>query len=166
MYEVFNMGCGFVCVVAAADAEAAVQLLRGHYPGAKRIGTVTQRDGVVERLGGEGAAVGGRRRRGRATEVLAQRRCRAEPRPRRDLLDVEVGVLEQPARLEHALGVEPPKRRGPRLGDEAAGERARADRRAASERRDVQRLVEVVQRPAPDGLERIVARRLGAAPAR
>ena len=26
-----------------------VQLLRGHYPGAKRIGTVTQRDGVVER---------------------------------------------------------------------------------------------------------------------
>ena len=49
MYEVFNMGCGFVCVVAAADAEGAVQLLRGHYPGAKRIGTVTQRDGVVER---------------------------------------------------------------------------------------------------------------------
>ncbi len=49
MYEVFNMGCGFVCVVAATDAEEAVQLLRGHYPGAKRIGTVTQRDGVVER---------------------------------------------------------------------------------------------------------------------
>jgi phosphoribosylformylglycinamidine cyclo-ligase len=49
MYEVFNMGCGFVCVVAAVDAEEAVQVLRGHYPGAKRIGTVTQRDGVVER---------------------------------------------------------------------------------------------------------------------
>ena len=28
MYEVFNMGCGFVCVVAAADA-GAVRLLRG-----------------------------------------------------------------------------------------------------------------------------------------
>ena len=47
MYEVFNMGCGFVCVVAAADAEEAVELLRRHHPGAKRIGTVTQRDGVV-----------------------------------------------------------------------------------------------------------------------
>ena len=49
MYEVFNMGCGFVCVVAAADDEAALELLRGHYPGAKRIGTVTDRAGVVER---------------------------------------------------------------------------------------------------------------------
>jgi phosphoribosylformylglycinamidine cyclo-ligase len=49
MYEVFNMGCGFVCVVAAADVEAAVRLLRGHYAAAKRIGTVTDRDGLVER---------------------------------------------------------------------------------------------------------------------
>ena len=49
MYEVFNMGCGFVCVVAAADEEAALELLRGHYPAAKRIGTVTDRDRVVER---------------------------------------------------------------------------------------------------------------------
>jgi phosphoribosylformylglycinamidine cyclo-ligase len=49
MYEVFNMGCGFVCVVAAADADPALELLRGHYPAAKRIGTVTERDGVVER---------------------------------------------------------------------------------------------------------------------
>jgi phosphoribosylformylglycinamidine cyclo-ligase len=49
MYEVFNMGCGFVCVVAAADETAALDLLRGHYPGAKRIGTVTDRDGAVER---------------------------------------------------------------------------------------------------------------------
>ena len=51
MYEVFNMGCGFVCVVAAADETAAVELLRRHYPGAMRIGTVTDRDGVVERPG-------------------------------------------------------------------------------------------------------------------
>ena len=49
MYEVFNMGCGFACVVPAADEEAALALLRGHYPAAKRIGTVTDRVGVVER---------------------------------------------------------------------------------------------------------------------
>ena len=49
MYEVFNMGCGFVCVVAADDEDAALELLRRHYPAAKRIGTVTDRDGVVER---------------------------------------------------------------------------------------------------------------------
>jgi phosphoribosylformylglycinamidine cyclo-ligase len=39
MYEVFNMGCGFCCVVAAGDEAAAVELLRGHYPEARRIGT-------------------------------------------------------------------------------------------------------------------------------
>jgi phosphoribosylformylglycinamidine cyclo-ligase len=49
MYEVFNMGCGFVGVAAAADEEAALELLRRHYPAARRIGTVTDRDGVVER---------------------------------------------------------------------------------------------------------------------
>jgi phosphoribosylformylglycinamidine cyclo-ligase len=49
MYEVFNMGCGFVCVVAAGDEDAALELLRGHHPEAKRIGTVTDRAGVVER---------------------------------------------------------------------------------------------------------------------
>ena len=43
------MGCGFVCVVASADEEPALELLRGHYPGAQRIGTVTDRAGVVER---------------------------------------------------------------------------------------------------------------------
>ena len=37
MHEVFNMGCGFCCVVAADDADRAVELLRGHYPDAKRI---------------------------------------------------------------------------------------------------------------------------------
>ncbi len=49
MYEVFNMGCGFVCAVAADDEPAAVELLRRHYPAAKRIGTATERAGVVER---------------------------------------------------------------------------------------------------------------------
>jgi phosphoribosylaminoimidazole (AIR) synthetase len=43
------MGCGFVCVVGAADEDAALERLRGHYPAAKRIGTVTDRAGVVER---------------------------------------------------------------------------------------------------------------------
>ncbi len=49
MYEVFNMGCGFVCVVAESDQEAALELVRAHYPAAKRIGTVTDQAGVVER---------------------------------------------------------------------------------------------------------------------
>ena len=37
MHDVFNMGCGFCCVVAAAgDEAAALELLRRHYPAAKR----------------------------------------------------------------------------------------------------------------------------------
>jgi phosphoribosylformylglycinamidine cyclo-ligase len=39
MHEVFNMGCGFCCIVPAADEGAALDLLRRHYPGAKRIGS-------------------------------------------------------------------------------------------------------------------------------
>jgi len=31
-----NMGCGFCCVVAADDEGAALEILRRHYPGAKR----------------------------------------------------------------------------------------------------------------------------------
>ncbi len=42
MYEVFNMGCGFCCVVPEAGESAALELLRGHYPAAARIGTVGQ----------------------------------------------------------------------------------------------------------------------------
>jgi len=38
MYEVFNMGCGFCCVVAASDEDAALELLRRHYPDARRVG--------------------------------------------------------------------------------------------------------------------------------
>ena len=49
MYEVFNMGCGFCCVVADEDQQGALELLRGHYAGAKRIGTATDRLGGVER---------------------------------------------------------------------------------------------------------------------
>ncbi|MGI8727924.1 MAG: phosphoribosylformylglycinamidine cyclo-ligase [Solirubrobacterales bacterium] len=49
MYEVFNMGLGFVCVVAEAEAEAAVELLGGRHPGARRIGEVTGDSGAVIR---------------------------------------------------------------------------------------------------------------------
>jgi phosphoribosylformylglycinamidine cyclo-ligase len=39
MHAVFNMGCGFCCVVSPDDEEAALKLLRRHYPQAKRVGT-------------------------------------------------------------------------------------------------------------------------------
>jgi phosphoribosylformylglycinamidine cyclo-ligase len=50
MYEVFNMGLGFVCVVSETDAEAVVELLGRHHPGTRRVGTVTAEAGVVGRL--------------------------------------------------------------------------------------------------------------------
>ncbi len=49
MWEVFNMGCGFVAVVAEADAAAAVAILAGHHPGSARIGAITDRAGQIER---------------------------------------------------------------------------------------------------------------------
>jgi phosphoribosylformylglycinamidine cyclo-ligase len=42
MHDVFNMGCGFCCVVAAGDEVAALDLLRRHYPGARRIGQAVE----------------------------------------------------------------------------------------------------------------------------
>jgi phosphoribosylformylglycinamidine cyclo-ligase len=42
MHEVFNMGCGFCCIVAAEDAERALDLLRPHYSGAQRIGSAAE----------------------------------------------------------------------------------------------------------------------------
>jgi len=47
LWEVFNMGCGFVCVVAEENADDAVAQLAGHHPGAARIGTVTAASGRV-----------------------------------------------------------------------------------------------------------------------
>ena len=38
MQEVFNMGCGFCVIVAAADEDAALALLRAHHPKARRVG--------------------------------------------------------------------------------------------------------------------------------
>jgi phosphoribosylformylglycinamidine cyclo-ligase len=49
MHEVFNMGCGFCVVVAAADQEKALEMLRAHYPAAKRIGAAAAGSGVVRR---------------------------------------------------------------------------------------------------------------------
>jgi phosphoribosylformylglycinamidine cyclo-ligase len=60
MWEVFNMGCGFVVMVAPGEAAAAVELLAGFHPGAAVIGRVTDRAGRVElpALGIEGGADG------------------------------------------------------------------------------------------------------------
>jgi phosphoribosylformylglycinamidine cyclo-ligase len=49
MHEVFNMGCGFCCVVAAGDEDAALGLLRRHYPDAERIGCATGDAGRLNR---------------------------------------------------------------------------------------------------------------------
>jgi phosphoribosylformylglycinamidine cyclo-ligase len=54
MYEVFNMGCGFCCVVPQGDAERAADGLGGRV-----IGEVTDRAGVVEVAGLEGSRGGG-----------------------------------------------------------------------------------------------------------
>ena len=42
MHDVFNMGCGFCVVVSADDEEAGLEILRQHYPGAKRIGRAAE----------------------------------------------------------------------------------------------------------------------------
>jgi phosphoribosylformylglycinamidine cyclo-ligase len=53
MWEVFNMGCGFVAVVPAAAADEAAALAARRHPGSARIGTVTADAGgvVVPTLG-------------------------------------------------------------------------------------------------------------------
>src|SRR3954468_21452345 len=48
LYEVFNMGCGFCCVVPWDDREAAVALLDKRHAGARVIGQVTENAGLVE----------------------------------------------------------------------------------------------------------------------
>jgi phosphoribosylformylglycinamidine cyclo-ligase len=48
MYDVFNMGCGFVAVVPDEHADEAVRILGARHPGTARIGTVTDRPGRVE----------------------------------------------------------------------------------------------------------------------
>ena len=52
MWEVFNMGCGFVAVVEERSVDAAVAVLEKRHPGTRRIGTVTDRPGVCTAPGG------------------------------------------------------------------------------------------------------------------
>ncbi len=49
MHRVFNMGCGFCCVVAASDEAAALDLLRRHQPEARRIGRASGAVGEISR---------------------------------------------------------------------------------------------------------------------
>jgi phosphoribosylformylglycinamidine cyclo-ligase len=49
MREVFNMGCGFCVVVAEGDQAAALELLRAHYPAAKRIGVAADGPPTIRR---------------------------------------------------------------------------------------------------------------------
>ena len=55
MHQIFNMGCGFCCVVPAGDADEAVRLLSERHPGASVIGEATDRAGVVERAAQTGS---------------------------------------------------------------------------------------------------------------
>jgi phosphoribosylformylglycinamidine cyclo-ligase len=47
-YEVFNMGCGFVCVVGADHADEALAVLSQRHPGVAQIGVVTDRSGRID----------------------------------------------------------------------------------------------------------------------
>ncbi|MGH2991171.1 MAG: phosphoribosylformylglycinamidine cyclo-ligase [Solirubrobacterales bacterium] len=49
MHDVFNMGCGFCCVVAAGDEGAALEIVRRHHPDAKRTGSATDEVGELRR---------------------------------------------------------------------------------------------------------------------
>ncbi len=48
LLEVFNLGCGFCCVVPAADVDVALEAIAAHHEGAAVIGSVTDKPGVVE----------------------------------------------------------------------------------------------------------------------
>ena len=47
LWDVFNMGCGFVAVVPEPAAAEATALLAAHHPGTRRIGTVSDEAGRV-----------------------------------------------------------------------------------------------------------------------
>jgi phosphoribosylformylglycinamidine cyclo-ligase len=48
LWDVFNMGCGFCCVVPFEQAEAAVELISRRHPGTAAIGRATAATGLVE----------------------------------------------------------------------------------------------------------------------
>ena len=51
MWDVFNMGCGFVALVPEARADEAAALLGARHPGAARIGTVSDVGGRLSAPG-------------------------------------------------------------------------------------------------------------------
>jgi phosphoribosylformylglycinamidine cyclo-ligase len=58
LLEVFNMGCGFCCVVPADQTDIAVELLDSHHPGSAVIGRATAEAGVVRAHGLRGTPAG------------------------------------------------------------------------------------------------------------
>jgi len=48
LLEVFNLGCGFCCVVPASDVDGALEVISAHHDDAALIGSVTDRCGMVE----------------------------------------------------------------------------------------------------------------------
>ena len=59
LFEVFNMGCGFCCVVPADQTDAAVELLDSHHAGSAVIGRATEDAGTVRLPGLSGTAGAG-----------------------------------------------------------------------------------------------------------
>jgi phosphoribosylformylglycinamidine cyclo-ligase len=55
MWDVFNMGCGFVCVIPAEREQEAAELLARRHPGARRIGGVTGEAGRITAPGYDAA---------------------------------------------------------------------------------------------------------------
>src|SRR3954462_8384351 len=49
LHDVFNMGCGFCCVMPAAQADQGLEILAKHHPGAAVVGRATDAAGVVQR---------------------------------------------------------------------------------------------------------------------
>src|SRR3954471_21327506 len=47
LHDVFNMGCGFCCVMRAAQADEGLEILAKHHPGAAVVGRATDAAGVV-----------------------------------------------------------------------------------------------------------------------
>src|SRR5918912_3087405 len=58
LLEVFNMGCGFCCVVPADQTDVAVEVLDSHHPGSAVIGRVTDEAGVGRAHGVRGSGAG------------------------------------------------------------------------------------------------------------
>jgi phosphoribosylformylglycinamidine cyclo-ligase len=58
LLEIFNMGCGFCCVVPGDQIDVAVEVLDSHHPGSAVIGRVTEESGVVRVAGLTGTGAG------------------------------------------------------------------------------------------------------------